>query len=231
MCCHKYPHVPVPVSPLCLFTLYWNATRVVDVLMDGFHQTYSLQPLSHFLFPPSLVPTSVFDPDLGALTRVSVWKPNTRIKRGGRWRSDNAGQCEERGPRANWQQGVKVSLTYSITCSLALYILFEGRAECPSTHPHGGVLQWGGVESNDLRADWKLSKVTVTCKTMQHMCGRNMKQEGFLILLFVFPQNTSYFKFTVRTYTQTHTLTLLDNHVHSTASLLFSWTWRHLAKR
>lgn len=50
MCCHKYPHVPVPVSPLCLFTLYWNATRVVDVLMDGFHQTYSLQPLSHFLF-------------------------------------------------------------------------------------------------------------------------------------------------------------------------------------
>lgn len=112
MCCHKYPHVPVPVSPLCLFTLYWNATRVVDVLMDGFHQTYSLQPLSHFLFfPPSLVPTSVFDPDLEALTRVSVWKPNTRIKRGGRWRSDNAGQCEERGPRANWQQGVKVSLT------------------------------------------------------------------------------------------------------------------------
>lgn len=230
MCCHKYPHGSSFSSVSVYFILKCHSGRG---RFDGrlpsnilFAATFTFS-----FFPPSLVPTSVFDPDLGALTRVSVWKPNTRIKRGGRWRSDNAGQCEERGPRANWQQGVKVSLTYSITCSLALYILFEGRAECPSTHPHGGVLQWGGVESNDLRADWKLSKVTVTCKTMQQMRGRNMKQEGFLILLFVFPQNTSYFKFTVRTYAQTHTFTLLDKHVHCTASLLFSWTWRHLAKR
>lgn len=188
--------------PLRSWTFWWTAS-IKLTLCSHFHIFFFFHPL---WFPHlSLILTSKLwlgfqsenqtqesreGDDEGAITRDSV-------------RREAHGQTDNRVWRCH--------SPYSITCSLALYILFEGRAECPSTHPHGGVLQWGGVESNDLRADWKLSKVTVTCKTMQHMCGRNMKQEGFLILLFVFPQNTSYFKFTVRTYAQTHTLTLLDN--------------------
>lgn len=81
----------------------------------------------------------------------------------------------EGGPQANWQLGVKVSLSppcsYSFTLFLPCFCPFvffsEHRLLRKSwTSVHTAVC-WNEEKIN-LRADWKLSKLTVPCKTAQH---------------------------------------------------------------
>lgn len=81
----------------------------------------------------------------------------------------------EGGPQANWQLGVKVSLSppcsYSFTLFLPCFCPFvffsEHRLLRKSwTSVHTAVC-WNEEKTN-LRADWKLSKLTVPCKTAQH---------------------------------------------------------------
>lgn len=78
-----------------------------------------------------------------------------------------------------------LSLSFSLSCPVSYY----------SVHPlwreslHRGMLEWIQAQYANLRADWKLSKLSITCKTTQHIDSKpDHKNE-----LFSFPQSRHSF--------------------------------------
>lgn len=84
------------------------------------------------------------------------------------------GDGAARGPRANWQLGVRVSLSSPLSRTLAFFFFFSRHSSYLSAHPPlegkaehlrmSGTWEWRG---SNLRADWKLSKLTIPCKIAQ----------------------------------------------------------------
>lgn len=208
--------------PLRSWTFWWTAS-IKLTLCSHFHIFFFFHPLSF--------------PHLSLILTSELWlgfqsENQTRESREG----DDEGAITRDSVRreAHGQTDNRVWRCHSPTQSHALSPFTSSlRAEL-SVRPHIHTVVccseevWRATTSELTKNCQKSPSLVKPC----NICAAGTwNKRVFLILLFVFPQNTSYFKFTVRTYAQTHTLTLLDKHVHCTASLLFSWTWRHLAKR
>lgn len=179
---------------------FWWMTQYFGML-SIFHLTKSLQHPPHF--HPQVFPNLCFLFSLLCPLRLS--SPVTSF--GLAWISQPVNQTPraERGTMKERENGVVqrerptnklttgcdgVTLASSLTISLSFFFLpfllllctspLEGKL---NIRLHVGMLEWRGAQWKNLRADWKLSKVTIPCKTTQHIHSKPEHKTE----LFVFP--------------------------------------------
>ncbi len=190
----------------------WHPTDVTGILMDDTvfwqsHQspvwfdeispapsTFPPPGLSQLLFlTPSSLPSLSFIPgDIACPgTDLTLWKPNTSTEKGDDWMSERTGECCERGPQANWQLGVKVSLSpprsHSFTPFCPVFYCSVHplwRESWTSVHP---VVCWNeekrSAQTSDLTENCQKSPSPV--KTKQHIHSKPEHNAE----LFVFPHS------------------------------------------
>lgn len=175
------------------------------------YSTKSLQPPPHFhpqvfpnldfLIPSWLLSLSFIIGDTACPgLDFTVWKPNTRTKRGD---DEGARKQDIEGREAHKQTDDWVWKCHSRLCTYTLWLFFC--LFCPfcykSVYPLCRdnwtsvytVACWNEEEHTvqmfilaNLRADWKLSKVTISCKTTQHIHSKpEHKTELFVFCTWV----------------------------------------------
>lgn len=187
----------------------WNPTHVTEILMDDtifWHAIHlpsdKISPAPSTFPPPGLsqplflilssLPSPSFIPGdiVWSGLDFTACKPNTESREGNdegaRKRGSAAREAHKQTDNWVWWCHSRLLAHYfSLSFFLPFLLLLctsplEGKL---NIRLHVGMLEWRGAQWKNLRADWKLSKVTIPCKTTQHIHSKPEHKTE----LFVFP--------------------------------------------
>ena len=165
---YLFAHIPLMSLKFGCMTQYFG--KAIHLLSDEISPAPAKFPPPGLSQPLFLIPSLTFIPGDIALD-FTVWKPNPRTEREMMKERESGIVLRER-PTSKLTTGCEgVTLASSLTRFHSFF--FRQFFYC-SVHPlwreklnillHSGMLEWRAAQCANLRADWKLSKVTIPCK-------------------------------------------------------------------